>query len=473
MDKYDRGLFCVIVLFVVLLLPVWLWWLVIVLNLMFFRMKWLWLGGLILLVMARMYLLDNVELNRLNGLRGNITDWQVEVCGEPDVRIEFVNYTVCTENRGRILVKYGLFPRYKYGDKLIMSGILEDPFVTEEFSYRDYLKTKKIEAVLKKGKIFLIEEPEKFLFKRWLYDFKYTLFVKIEKSVPEPYSSLLLGLLFGAKKGFPEEITEAFKITGLTHVIAVSGYHVGLIMLLMNKLLMFIPRNIRFYLLTFGLVVFALLAGLSASVMRACVMGFLAMLTLQLGYSANILRSILLTAVAITFWNPAILFFDIGFQLSFYATLGIVYLAKIINFDFITEKFGLRESLVLTIAAQITTLPSSVYYFGSLSLISPVANLLITPFLPWLMLLGFLLLILGDLWGIGVFLRLITISLAEIFLWIIETLAQIPMARVILPDHNIAVLLVITVIILCLIIWLAFKYWKKEHKEGVKIVESV
>jgi competence protein ComEC len=275
---------------------------------------------------------------------------------------------------------------------------------------------------------------------------------KIEANLNEPYASLMNGLLFGARKGFTDSVNDMLTATGLTHIVAVSGYNVSLVILFIEKSLFFVPRNIRFWFLIIAIFLFAIIAGLSASVLRACIMGFISVFVLQYGYSSNFLRAVLLTAVAMIMWNPAHLYFDLGFQLSFYATLGVMYLAPFLKFSFVTEKAGLRDSLKLTVASQLATLPTILYYFGNLSFISPLANLLVAPFLPVLMLLGFLILIFGNMIIVSGMLTLITTSISNLFFVLLGFLAFVPYSMIRVPIQN-GIILLLTYGLLLIVIF--------------------
>jgi competence protein ComEC len=381
-----------------------------------------------------------------------VLDLNFTICAEPDYRLEKVNYIVCLDsiitelNGKRFLISTGLYPKYKYGDSFLAAGSITEPFETDEFAYSDYLKVLRVVGVieLRSGLKFIDSENS---LRRNLYDFKFLLLNKIESVLNEPYASLINGLLLGARKGFTDSVTNMLTVTGLTHIVAVSGYNVSLIILFVERSLFFVPRNIRFYILFVLISVFAVIAGLSASVVRACVMGIISVMVVHYGYTNNFLRAILLTAFGMILWNPASLYFDLGFQLSFFATLGVVYLAKFVDFNWITNRMSLRESLSLTLASQLATLPTILFYFGNLSIISPLANVLIAPFLPILMLLGFLLWIFGTVPIIGTFLVLITNALSFYFFLILDFLTKVPLAMVTLPKGSKLILLICYLII--------------------------
>ena len=205
-----------------------------------------------------------------------------------NLRREDVRYYICAKEidgspaQGRFLVKMSLYPRYEFGDKVRISGILETPFEEKEFSYKNYLRIFKTDSVLQPmGNLVLLEEGKGafnslFKFKAWFLE-------KLEYQLMEPASSLVAGLILGVRKGFSDEVMEQFNVTGLTHIIAVSGYNVSMIIVIINSLLGFVPRQVRFYLIAVFLFLFMVITGMSASVFRAVIMGVISLLALEMG----------------------------------------------------------------------------------------------------------------------------------------------------------------------------------------------
>jgi competence protein ComEC len=166
----------------------------------------------------------------------------------------------------------------------------------------------------------------------------------------------------------------------------------------------------------FSLVLFAFLTGLSASVIRACVMGVLTLWALRAGKKASFSRVLLWCVLLMALWNPAYLYFDISFHLSVLATLGVVFGSKVVGFKVEEDFLGLKEAFVMTLFAQLFTTPLVLRSFDYLSLVSPLANVLVAPFLPVLMFLGVLLMIVEYVFPFGLF--------SWIVVWIIEVLGR-------------------------------------------------
>ena len=208
-------------------------------------------------------------------------------------------------------------------------------------------------------------------------------------------------MILGLRKGIPQNILDSFRITGLSHIIAISGLHISIMTALLLSFFIFLgfKRNYAFYLATLSLILFLILIGFRASSIRAGLMGFVALWALNSGRLNKSLNALLLAASILLLINPQLLLADIGFQLSFLAVAGIIFLGEYIN-NFLTkvkipESFEIKTSLVMTLSAQSMVLPLIVYYFGNLSLIAPLANVLVLPILPFIMILGFIQIIVG------------------------------------------------------------------------------
>ncbi|MEK7202807.1 MAG: ComEC/Rec2 family competence protein, partial [Patescibacteria group bacterium] len=187
-----------------------------------------------------------------------------------------------------------------------------------------------------------------------------------------------------------EIIRKQFAQVGLTHIMAVSGFNVSILASVVLILLLGIgfSRNQSFYLSIIILLNYIILVGAPASATRAGLMGFLVLLGIHLGRLSKITNGLVLTAVILLLINPKLLRDDIGFQLSFLALAGLIYVSPILeNFLArikIPELKGLRNCLAITLSAQIFTWPISAYNFSQISLIAPIANLLVVWLIPLL-----------------------------------------------------------------------------------------
>lgn len=293
---------------------------------------------------------------------------------------------------GRVVMYPLLYPRYAYGDALKISCLLKKPESKEDKTYALRLARQGIWTVCLQAQIVSISnKPNGSVY--YLVALRQVLTKQINKLLNEPHASFLAGLLFGARANIPDDLAVAFNRTGTTHIIAISGYNITIVATALLALLqgMYIPRKRAFWLAVGGIVFFVLFTGASASVVRAGVMGVVALLARQTGRQSAIGRLLVLTAFLMLLLNPHLLFFDAGFQLSFLATLGLVYVSPVLEKRLLSLPtfFGIKESLISTLSAIIATTPLILFLFGRFSVVAPLANLLILPVIPYTMALGF------------------------------------------------------------------------------------
>jgi competence protein ComEC len=223
----------------------------------------------------------------------------------------------------------------------------------------------------------------------------------LSRSVPEPESALLTGILLGYERGIPKTVRDAFARTNTSHIVAISGFNIAVLTALLYAALgRLLGRYRATPLIIAILLAYMLLVGAYAAVVRATLMGILLVMGLHLGRPSNVLNALGLAAMAMTVISPWALW-DIGFQLSFAATLGLLCSPSRLLWD--VDKSLQRhmpaaharrlaglvgEAVLTTLAAQIATLPIIVYYFGSISWVGLLANALVLPVQPAVMLMG-------------------------------------------------------------------------------------
>lgn len=222
---------------------------------------------------------------------------------------------------------------------------------------------------------------------------------RLDSLFPEPAASFAAGILLGARRSIPYAVLEDFRRAGLTHILAISGYNIIILIVFVTAVFSFLPRKISTWISLAVILLFTLLVGASASVVRAAIMGSLSLFARLVGRKSSGMRALVITAGIMILFDPSILFSDIGFQLSFAATAGILLFSK--RFEFflkkIPENFVIRTSLATTLAAQVFTTPLIFWHFGGISFIAPFANVIVLPFVPLLMLGSFLALIGGKI----------------------------------------------------------------------------
>jgi competence protein ComEC len=312
---------------------------------------------------------------------------------EPDIRIDSARYIVEPRDlEGKVYIKTELYPRYDYGDYIKITCNLKKPEPIEDFRYDMYLARYGVVSICFNPEIDKISSGGgNFFLKNILYT-KEFFAEKINKLWHEPYAGFMSGLLYGYRGGLGD-LQEDFNRTGVTHIVAISGYNISIIAIILSTLFvhLWIPRKKAFWIISFGIFLFVIFTGASGSVVRAGIMGFFVLLSRQLGRLNSVGNIMALTAVVMTIHNPFVLFWDAGFQLSFLATLGLVYISPILQnrFKKMPEFIGLKESFVSTVSAIIATLPLILFQFGRLSVVAPIVNVLILWLIPWIMMFGF------------------------------------------------------------------------------------
>jgi competence protein ComEC len=244
----------------------------------------------------------------------------------------------------------------------------------------------------------------------------------INRLLPFPESVLLIGILLGDDSGLPKDLAADFRTTGMTHIIAISGFNIALLVGLVDVLgAAVLPRRSVALLAIVVVALYTILVGASPSVVRAAFMGAMYLVGRRLlGRPTFPYAPLLAAAVVMTVFNPAVLW-DIGFQLSFTATLGLILfvdpltrwsraqLSRWLEPGAAGRTIGLlNEGLIVTIAAQILTLPLLIAYFGQWPLLNLPANLLILPAQPAVMILGILTTVSGLIWP----------ALGQVFAWL-------------------------------------------------------
>ena len=302
---------------------------------------------------------------------------------------------------GTVLVRAPRFPGYRYGDRLRVSGLLETPPVFEGFSYREYLARKGIHSILKRPQIEWLASGQGSPFWRALFAVKDHARNVIARMIPDPEASLMQGILLGIKSGIPRDLYDDFNATGTSHIIVISGANITIVAALFARIFGRLLGKRRAYWFTMaGIMLYVLLVGADPVVVRAGVMGGLFVTALYLGRRATAYVSLLVSVVLLTVINPLTLW-DAGFLLSFAATLGLILftpsverlceriLTRVVSVE--RARAGVRylnDALIVTVAAQILTIPLAAYMFGRVSPVAPLSNLLILPVQPPIMVLG-------------------------------------------------------------------------------------
>lgn len=361
------------------------------------------------------------HINEIITASQNATSGEFEavICGDPIVNAQNQQIIVCPQGvKGKILATVGVYPEYHYGDLVKIFGTLELPQSFNEFDYQNYLAKSGIYATMEKPQISLIAENEGNKIFSALFSIKHSLEKSIERSLPSPQDNLLEAILLGdqtkltscsakeikttqAAGGKCAKLKEQFNFSGLRHLAAVSGEHITIMIAVIAVFLIGagLSRRQTFWVTLIFIWAFIAMIGLPASAVRAGIMGSLMLIAQRLGRTADAFRILVIAAVLMILQNPLVLRFDQGFQLSFLAVIGMIYLSKPLEkyLQFIpkTSWLDLRGALCATLAAQALTLPLQIFSFGYIPIYAAFANIMAAPAVPFITIFGFVLALIG------------------------------------------------------------------------------
>lgn len=390
---------------------------------------------------------DTADLNKGNPALDEVVGQEVVLEGiivdEPDERENNTRLIVSLSPRSdlrqsKAIITADIHPRFSYGDKISIEGELKKPknFVDEDgdtFDYVSYLGKDDIFYQMFYPQLELIESGGGNPIKRTLFAFKRGFLEKVGRVIPDPQSSLLGGLVVGAKQSLGEELQEDFRKTGIIHIVVLSGYNVTIVAEAIMRFFSFLPYAFGVSIGAIAIIFFAIMTGASATIIRASMMAILVLLARSTGRTYAITRALFIAGFIMVLHNPKILVFDSSFQLSFTATLALIYLAPKIekHFHLVPTKWQLREFAVATVATQIFVLPMILYKMGMLSLVALPVNLLILMFVPLTMLFGF---ITGMIGFVSTILSLpfayITNALLSYQLKVVDIFASLPFSAI-------------------------------------------
>lgn len=303
---------------------------------------------------------------------------------------------------GLLLARVDPNEEYEYGNIVRLRGRLKTPAEDEDFSYRDYLARQSVYSTMSSAEATIIPGRDGNLFESSLYALKEYAFQTTYTLFPDPEASLLAGILLGLDNGLPDDLHQDFMDTGTSHILAISGFNITIIAALFLSIFgrAFGSRRGAVF-AGFGTLFFILLVAADAAVVRAAVMGVVALFARHFGRRQDGLVTLFGISALMSLYNPYYLQ-DVGFQLCFAASLGLIlYGEPLLGFAArLLSKFKLQagtvekvsqpisDFILLTLAAQITTLPIMSFHFNRLSLVSFIANPFILPAQPAVMILG-------------------------------------------------------------------------------------
>lgn len=323
------------------------------------------------------------------------------VASEPEYRDTDTRFVYEADNGEQALVSTDMYSHVEYGDQVIVSAKFKRPNVILEengrtFDHPAYLSKDNIYWTASFAKVSIIGQSQRASVRlmRTVLELKNIFVQKMKQILPEPQSSLLAGLIVAGKQALPKSILGDFQNAGVSHIVVLSGYNITIVAEFFLVLLGLFSISLRKRALfaASGIVVFVLMAGASASIIRAALMAFVILLGKVVHRTYSAPRTLLLSGALMLVWNPKLLVFDPSFELTFLAMLALIYVEPIVSTQTAKSKLPnwLVSLLATTIATQLTVLPYLLYSVGSVSIVSLLSNILILGVVPFTMLIGFL-----------------------------------------------------------------------------------
>jgi len=310
--------------------------------------------------------------------------------------------------RGLLLVEVPLGSVYHYGDRISVYGELNQVPEGSSFSYREYLFHKNTHSISQYGAVKTLSSGHGCFLLRALYALRERSSQVLQNNFPNPESALLRGILLGDESGISSQLAEAYSRTGTSHIIAISGFNMAVLAAVVSAILRRHMGRQRGGLIAIGvLALYTLFVGGAPAVTRAFLMSAIAIFGSSIARRGNLLNSLGLSIFIMVLINPH-LPWDIGFQFSVMATLALSLFARPVQ-AWVEEKLQVRvseerarklagfisEYFLITLIAQVLVLPLIIYHFQQVSWLFLLANPLILPLQPIVMVLGLLALIGG------------------------------------------------------------------------------
>lgn len=322
------------------------------------------------------------------------------VASDPDIRETSQRISVFVEDKGQrttILAIAPLHPTVSYGEEVTLSGGVErpEPFATDggrTFRYDQYLAKDGIFLVMPRAKVTYEASPTgivSFVFGS-MYSIKRIFVDGLGRALPEPHAGLASGILVGGKQGLGERLLDAFTNAGLIHIVVLSGYNVMIVAIAIMRALSFLPKRAATVVAALSIGLFVIGAGAGAASVRAGLMAGIGLFARSGAHAYTAVRALAFVVLLMLIYNPLLLAYDIGFQFSVAATLGLIlWTPHVLERVRRIPSSLVREIAASTIAAQLGVLPLLLYHTGNLSLVAIPANLLALPAVPIAMLLSF------------------------------------------------------------------------------------
>ena len=318
--------------------------------------------------------------------------------------------------------------------KIKLEGVLKNPESARNykgFNYREYLKTKKIYGTIKSINIEIISENQINFIAMASNNVRNQIIGTANKILPNNTQGLLVGILIGEKDNIPEDVVNSFSKSSLSHILATSGTHISYIILGITYLLLKskIPKRTSYFLIDLILIFFMFIVGFTTSVVRASIMGILLISGKIVHRKPDVLTSMAISLIITLTYNP-FLIQDIGLELSYLGTLGIVILNRPIKNYIINKLPKMQKEIIeiasVTVSAQILIIPILILKFNTVSLTFILSNMLAIPIT------GIII-----LYGYTNKMSIVLNVLLKIIISISNIVSKLPFSKILIPTPNI------------------------------------
>lgn len=367
---------------------------------------------------------------------GTKADADVVIDAEPKIYPDKQQLVVAFADGTRAQTEVPLEPRFVIDDTVHIECTLTLPRASEDFAYDRYLERYNISALCKHPTIEWVSHTD--TLRSHVLQIKQFIIERVRRTMPLPEQAIVLGMVFGVDHQLPQEITDAFRTTGTTHLLVISGSQIVLIIGVCTQLLQRAPIKRRSVMLSIVGILFcyATMTGWQASVLRAGICACCVFGVELLGRTSNGLRVLLYVAVFMTAITPYVLLYDAGFQLSFLATAGIIAFTSRLErtLQWMPALLGLRTAAATSLSAMVFTTPLIAYSFHTFSPISLFTNMVAVPISGILTVSGFgFSLATAALPQFGTVFAPTMFTLAHIFMHIVIWFSHAPYASITVP----------------------------------------
>ncbi|MBQ8299012.1 MAG: DNA internalization-related competence protein ComEC/Rec2 [Clostridia bacterium] len=373
----------------------------------------------------------------------------------------YYKYTCRAENKDKFILFFrkNATNVFRIGDKLSINGEFTIPDLARNkggFNYRRFLNSNGIYGNIKVENNFVVLKPNKNL----VYTMQNLIYDNFEKIFSKEHAGILSGMIIGETSNISDVTKDNFQKAGVTHLLAVSGSNVALVITFSSYIFSKIfGKRYSDYVSIVFVVFFVMLAGASPSVVRAGIMAILSVIANILIRKSSSITNVFSSAFLILLMNPLSIL-NVGFVLSFVGTIGIITLSNFIT-DFLKKYIKnkiLLETVSITMAAQVALIPIMLYYFNSLSLISIFSNLLIIPITSLVTILGIIIFVISIIFmPLAKLVSILIVPMLNYILVITKVCSKFDFLNLLLPTPKIWMIVAFYVL-------LCFEVYKFNHR---------